>query len=131
MRKAISCLILAMICAPTTLTQPRQKTDAKKIWSGEGLDFWTGDISSDGRYVSDINWDTGDFQLLNLKTGEMRVFKGVGYDSGGYAWSSAFSYDSRRVALSRYVNQANSHELRVRDVDGGEWQLLVPASEKH
>lgn len=130
MRKSILYLVLTLFFIPTILAQPRPKIEAQRVWSGD-LNLLTGDISPDGRYVSDINWDTGDFQLLDLKTGEIRTIAGVGYDVGRYAWTSAFSSDGRRIALSCYVNEANSHELRVRNLDGGEWRLLVPASQNH
>lgn len=116
-----------LLFAATTLAQGIHRADTIKIWSGEGLDFWTGDISPDGRYFSDINWATGDFQLLDLKTGEMKIIKGVGYETGRFAYTSSFSSDGRRIALSCYVNAANGHELRIKDLDGGEWRILVPA----
>src|SRR5687767_13196357 len=108
--------IVTLLLVASCFAQKNPDTGAKMIWSGEGLDFWTGDISPNGRYVSDIKWDTGDFQLLDLNTGKMSIVKGVGYDVGRYAWSSSFSSDGRRIAVSCYVNAANSHELRVTNV---------------
>jgi Tol biopolymer transport system component len=127
MRTTTVIFVLNIFFFATIVAQPIHEPDTTRVWSGEGLDFWTGDISPDGRYFSDINWDTGDLQLLDLRTGEMKIIKGVGYDTGRYAYTSSFSSDGRRIALSCYVNAANGHELRIKDLDGGEWRILVPA----
>lgn len=101
------------------------------VWSGEDPDFLTGDISPDGRYLSDIDWASGDLQVTDLQSGQVRNLTGQGYDAGGYAWMSAFSSDSRRVAVAWYLDSVNSHELRVVNLDGTGSRVVVPAGEGH
>jgi Tol biopolymer transport system component len=115
---------------------PGRATDATasfgvRVWSGEDPDFVTGDVSPDGRYLTDINWDSGDLQVVDLETGNARDLTGQGYGGDGYAWMSAFSTDGRRVAIAWYVNRANSHDLRVVNLDGTGGRVLVPAGEGH
>jgi Tol biopolymer transport system component len=105
-------------------------TPAAKLWSGSDPDFITGDISPDGRYLSDINWNSGDLQLIELGTGRVRDLTGQGY-AGGYAWMSAFSTDGHRIALAWYVDSVNSHELRIINVDGTGSRVVVPAAKNH
>lgn len=100
-----------------------------KLWSGAEPDFINADISPDGRYLSHINWSSGDLQLVDLNSGQARDLTGHGYDAGGYAWTSAFSTDGRRIAVAWYREALNSHELRIIDVDGGASRVLVPAVE--
>lgn len=101
--------------------------ETRRLWSGDALDFATGDISPDGRYFSDVNWASGDLSLVNLETGETKDLTGHGYDAGGYAWTSAFSSDGNRLAVAWYRDELNSHELLVMNVDGTKASVLVPA----
>lgn len=96
-----------------------------RVWSGSP-DFVSGDVSRDGRYLSQVNWNSGDLQVVDLQSGEARDLTGQGY-AGGYAWTSAFSPDGRRIAAAWYLDSVNAHELRVFDVNNGTWQVVVPA----
>jgi Tol biopolymer transport system component len=95
------------------------------VWSGSP-DFVSGDISRDGRFLSQVNWNNGDLQLVDLQSGEARDLTGEGY-SGGYAWTSAISPDSRQIAAAWYLDSVNAHELRIFDVDNGGWRTVVSA----
>lgn len=100
-------------------------------WSGEDPDFVTGDVSPDGRSLAEIDWATGDLQVIDLETGTGRGLTGQGYDAGGYAWTSAFSSDGRRLAVSWYRDRSDSHELRVVNLDGTDSRVLIPAGDEH
>jgi Tol biopolymer transport system component len=95
----------------------------ERVWSGTDQDFLTGDISPDGRYFSDINWDTGDLRLIDLETGEIRDVTGKGYEAGRYAWVSAFSHDGQKIALTWATN--NGGELRIMNLDGSDSRVIV------
>ncbi|HET9295135.1 MAG TPA: hypothetical protein VFO06_12640, partial [Gemmatimonadales bacterium] len=88
-------------------------------------------VSPDGRLLAEINWGSGDLQLIDLETGTGRDLTGQGYDAGGYAWTSAFSTDGRRLAVSWYRDRADSHELRVVTLDGTGSRVLIPAGDEH
>jgi hypothetical protein len=102
-----------------------------RVWSGEDPDLTTGDISPDGRFFTDIEWSSGDLDVVDLETGEARHLTGQGYDAGGYAWSSAFSTDGRRLAVAWYVDRHDSHDLRVMNLDGTGSRVLIPAGTGH
>jgi Tol biopolymer transport system component len=102
-----------------------------RVWSGEDPDLTTGDVSPDGRYFTDIEWGSGDLDVVDLETGQARHLTGLGYDAGGYAWSSAFSTDGRRLAVAWYVDRHDSHDLRVMNLDGTGSRVLIPAGAGH
>lgn len=122
--------VAVLMAAEPAFAQSERGIGRSHIWSGEGADFLTGDVSPDGRYFSDIDWNSGDLRLIDLKTGEARDLTGHGYDAGRYAWASAFSRDGRRIAVAWYSYSAAAHELRVHDLGTGSSRLLVPADPK-
>ena len=122
--------LLAVVACSRTADRAGADTAAevRRVWSGVDVDFLTGDVSPDGRSVSDANWTSGDLSLVDLATGEVRDLTGGGYAAGGYAWTSAFSPDGRQLAVSWYVDAAARHELRIVAIDGGASRVLVPAA---
>ena len=76
--------------------------------------------------VAPLQLAPGDLQLVDLQSGEARDLTGEGY-SGGYAWTSAISPDSRHIAAAWYLDSVNAHELRILDVDNGGWRTIVSA----
>lgn len=127
---ALGLLLLAAWAGQGETTAPGKPGAAGSadslVWSGEGLDLLTNDVSPDGRYLSDINWDTGDLRLIDLHTGGSRDVTGRGYGAGRYAWTSSFSRDSRRVAVAWYDYEAGGHGLRVMELDGRTSRQVVP-----
>lgn len=90
-------LTLVVACTPSVdAVSPLERM----LTLDESVDFVTGDVSPDGRYLSEIDWDTGDLQLIDLRTGEAVGVTGQGYGEGGYAWMSAFSPDGERIAVA-------------------------------
>jgi hypothetical protein len=126
---SVGVLFAAVACTrPADLSGTPASVAAHRLWSGEDVDFLTGDIAPDGRVLSDINWTSGDLGLVDLATGTIRDATGEGYGAGRYAWTSAFSSDGTRVAVSWFVEAASSHELRVMSRDGSDSRVLVPTS---
>ena len=119
------CLILISAAACASGESSTGVGATTRVWSGSP-DFVSGDVSRDGRYLSQVNWNSGDLQVVDLQSGEARDLTGQGY-AGGYAWTSAFSPDGRRLAAAWYLDSVNAHELRVFDVGTGTWQVLVRA----
>ena len=99
----------------------------KKQWSGEGPDFGTGDISNDGVFFSDINWGTGDLDLINVETGERFALTGEGYDEGGYAWMSSFSNKDDQIVFEWYNYDTGTHELRLFRMKDSLLKTLIPS----
>ena len=40
----------------------------KQVWTQNKVDN-TGTVTSDGKYISSVDWETGDIAIRNLKTG--------------------------------------------------------------
>ncbi len=60
---------------PTAAASPRVQDTAlvvRRLWVGTEPDFWASTPSPDGRYVSEVDWITGDLAVLDLLTGELR-----------------------------------------------------------
>lgn len=127
MRNRVCMCLAILLAAGQASAQSAGGIDRARIWSGEDADFLTGDVSPDGRYFSDIDWNSGDLRLIDLKTGKARDLTSRGYDAGRYAWTSAFSRDGRRIAVAWYSYSAGAHELRIHDLSTGSSRLLVPA----
>jgi Tol biopolymer transport system component len=127
MRICPPCRCLALIAVAACAADGNSAGDAAttRLWSGSP-DFVNGDVSRDGRLLSQVNWNSGDLQIVDVQSGASRDLTGKGY-SGGYAWTSAFSPDGRRIAAAWYLDSVNAHELRIFDVDSGTWQVLVTA----
>ena len=123
------CLLIAAVggCSPIQTIDTAVTYPGTIIWTGEAPNFYTSDVSPDGHYFSNINWNTGDLDLVDLNTGEAIPLTGHGYDTGGYAWMSSFSSDGRRIACEWYNYGTGTHELRVHSLDEAESRLLVPA----
>lgn len=89
----------------------------RRLWAGEEFNFYASSPSPDGRYVTEIDWGTGDLAVRDLETGELHHLtdKGSWNDSGDYAEISQFSPDGQRVAYVWYGAASANHEIRVLD----------------
>ncbi len=92
----------------------------------------SGQVSLDGRYITFVDWSTGNLTVQELATGENRHLtqKGTWLDSDDYALGSRISSDSRSVAYAWYNreaqrdNEPDFYELRVVGIDGSGERLL-------
>jgi len=81
--------------------------------------------SFDGRYLTYVDWSTGDLAVRDLKTGtKHRLTDLGGYDkASGHADESALiSPDGRQVAYVFFDNQVNRADLRLVPFTGGDPQ---------
>src|SRR4030042_7217205 len=102
-------------------TQGLKKTAAaefsiRQIWSGPGRDTM-GCISPDGRYLSFVDWETGDLAVRDLASGTNRRLtnKGTWEQSDEMAMESKWSREGRRIVYQWY-DKDGILELRVFDV---------------
>lgn len=92
----------------------------------------TGQVSLDGRYITFVDWSTGNLAVHEIATGENRHLtqKGTWLDSDDYALGSRISSDSRSVAYAwcnreaQRDNEPDFYELRVVGIDGSGERLL-------
>ena len=91
----------------------------QRLWSGGEFNFYASSPSPDGRYVTEIDWLTGDLAVRDLATAELHRLteKGTWQESGDYALSSTFSPDGRGVAYVWWNSDGHRHELRTLDFD--------------
>ena len=96
----------------------------RRVWAGPYVDI-EGSVSSDGRYLSYTDWETGDLALRDLETGKNRHLtkKGSWYESSEYAEFSAISPDGRQVAYG-WSNKDDFCDLRLIGVDGSKPRVL-------
>jgi len=103
----------------------------EKIGSG----WWGNSVTSDGRYLAFIDWDTGgDLAIRDLITGKIRRLtdKGTWEGSVAYALSPICSPDGKRVAFlwiddgKISVSDGKDYlNFRVIGVDGSKLQTLI------
>jgi Tol biopolymer transport system component len=95
----------------------------KQIWKSPHLEMGT--VSSDGRFLSDVDWGTGDVAVHNLITGEKQILTheaGLG-DSTHFAEYTVISKNGKKIAYS-WWNPHNTNDLRLIDVDNPSPSLL-------
>lgn len=83
-------------------------------WTGPKVDI-AGTVSPDGRYLSFVDWDTGDLALHDLTTGLDRRLtrKGTWAESSDFAEVNAISRDGTQVAYGWYNDATARYELRT------------------
>jgi len=77
-------------------------------------------LSPDGKYLCDVDWDTGNLVVRELATGNVRPLTGKTSweESGAYAYNSAISRDSKRVAFLWWNSEREAFDLRTIGLDG-------------
>ena len=103
---------------------PRSELVMRQVWAGPEVDI-LGAPSPDGRYLSFVDWTTGDLAVRDLATGETRHLtnKGSWMGSTAYAERSTVSPDSKQVAYTWFGDDF-SHDLRIVGLDGSEPRVI-------
>ncbi len=85
---------------------------ARLVWSGREVDV-LGSPSPDGRYLSYVDWSSGDLAIRDLSTEKSRRLTGKGsWDSPEMAFFSIFSPSGEQLAYS-WLTKSGLYELRV------------------
>ena len=102
----------------------------RQVWAGPGVDT-LGAVSPDGRFLSFVDWETGDLALRELGPGKNRRLtnKGSRIESPEFALFSKWSPDSRQVVYQWY-NKDQVFELHVVDVEELKPRVLFRSKEK-
>ena len=89
----------------------------RRLWSGSDYNFFASSPSPDGRYVTEIDWASGDLAVRDLVTGLLhRLTDKEGWDvSDDYAEVARFSPDGRRVVYGGYRGVTDTYEVRAMD----------------
>ena len=100
----------------------------RQVWH-DSLDD-SGDVAPNRRYVSFVDWETGDLALrdLLLNTNRRLTNKGTWDTSDEFAEFSEFAPDSKQLAYTWY-NENDAFELRIIDVQDGQSQVVYANAE--
>ncbi len=95
-----------------------------QVWE-KGADI-TGAPTTDGKYLTCTDWETGDLALRDLATGQTRRLtnKGSWSQSSEFAQFSVPSPDGKQVAYC-WLNSQKIFDLRVINIDKPEQRVLV------
>lgn len=103
---------LAALARPAGTANPPGVV-VRQIWTGPDVNS-LGGISGDGRYLSYVDWETGDLAIRDLSTGENRRL--TDGPRGEFAFYSRISPDGKTVAYV-WVDKENPYHLRVTSID--------------
>lgn len=133
----VATLLLALVTVasgllvhpPGTAAQEGRGIVARQLLAGPLVDL-TGSISPDGKYLTFVDWETGDLALHDLVTGQNRRLtnKGSWYDSVEFAYFSTPSPDGKQIAYAWATKDL--WELRVIGLDGSKPRTLVRNEEE-
>lgn len=87
-----------MLRAKTVLEKGDREFAVRKI--GPGPEFGCGEISPDGRYITYVDWDTGDLAARELTTGKKHYLT---HKEGSWDKSNAMAYNSRWSPDGKYI----------------------------
>ncbi len=102
----------------------------KKIW-GEDKDIDdSGEISPNGKFLSYIDWSTGDLAVYEITTGNKRKLTNIGQGSNyhQYAYSPIWSNDGSRIYYAYFVSP-NLSEIRTIGLNNSQPQTICKIKE--
>ncbi len=107
-------------------TTPAEMT-VRRVWEGSRVDTMGGP-SLDGRYLSFVDWSTGDVAIRDLVTGESRRLTNNKSYRGEPVFPR-FSPDGTQVAYGWFNYEDFSHDLRVVGIEDSEPRVLFANEE--
>jgi Tol biopolymer transport system component len=113
-----------LVKAKAVIEDKKIELTMQKVFTGVNRDF-SGTPSPDGRYLSTVDWETGDLAIKEIPSGQMHrlTHKRHWVESQEYAFISVWSPDGKKLAYS-WMNEDRFFELRVIGLDGSEPQVL-------
>lgn len=97
----------------------------RQVWTGKEVDG-SGEISFDGKYLSFVDWETGDLAIREMATGKKRhlTHKGSWDESFAFAMTSVWSPDGKQLAYIWEDGAKDQVEVHIVGLDGSEPRLL-------
>jgi len=104
---------------------PQDELVIRRLWEGPDPQFWSGSVSPDGRFVSQVI-SPMDLGVIDLLSGEVkRVNKGP-WDTGEYPEESFFSADGRQLLFKYWSEDPQGYEIRTIGIDGSDQKVVWP-----
>lgn len=103
----------------------------RRVWAGpDAGNGYMGRPSPDGRYLSLVDWSTGDLAVRDLARGENRRLTddGTWIGAAEYAGFSTFSPDGEHIAYAWY-NADGRYDLRIIGLDGSGGRTVYRSSD--
>lgn len=109
---------------PNPMVEAADGIVVREVWAGPGADH-SGGPSPDGKFLSFVDWKTGDLAIREVETGETRRLTNEGSmkPPKAYALYSTISPDGAKVAYSWC--QGGKCDLQLIRIDGSGSQTLL------
>jgi len=129
---AVAALGAAVQGQPVGTQQGDTSLVIRRVWKGEYPLSGMEAPSPDGRYLSAVDWNTGNLMIADSETEEWHRVTSTGSWMGGsmeWAESSVFSPDGRELAYTWYSDKEGGYGVRIIGVDGSNPRVVVPHSQ--
>ena len=109
--------LMRLARAKAVIEKGHTELSMRKVFTGHPREF-VGAPSPDGRYLSTVDWTTGDLAVRTISTGKQRRLTQKGtWETSEYALVSIWSPDGKTLAYS-WLNEEGFYELRIIGLDG-------------
>jgi len=114
-----------LLRAQAALEKGEKGFQLRQVWTGKEVDG-SGEISFDGKYLSFVDWDTGDLAIREMATGKNRhlTHKGSWDESIAFAMTSVWSPNEKQLAYIWENDAEKQVEVHIVGLDGSEPRLL-------
>ena len=118
--------ISVFLKAQAAIEKAGKEFNIRKVWSGPLTDT-LGAPSPDGKYLSIVDWATGDLAVRDIATGKNRRLtdKGSWAKSSEFALFSGWSPDGKKIVYN-WLNKEECFDLRIVDIDDPKPRILYP-----
>lgn len=112
--------------AKSAIEKADKEFNIHKVWSGPLTDI-LGAPSPDGKYLSIVDWTTGDLAVRDLAAGKSRRLtdKGSWAESSEFALFSGWSPDGKKIFYN-WLNKEECFDLRIVELDNPKPRILYP-----
>ena len=112
-----------LIKAKSVVEKGEMEFGIRPVWPKLKWDI-EGAPSPDGKYLSYVDWDTGDLAYRELATGKTHRLTDIEKESQESAYGSSWSPDSTQIAYCWENDQEKYYDLRVIRIDNKEPRIL-------